>query len=101
MGELGAADGEQPLAGYHIVVDAGNGAGGFTPKRCWHLWEPTPRQCVLRAGRHVPQPHTEPPKNEAAMASISDAVRQAVPIFGVISTPTLTAQAASIRTGSR
>ena len=27
--ELGTTESEQPLKGYHIVVDAGNGAGGF------------------------------------------------------------------------
>ena len=36
---VNAADYDHPLKGFHIVVDAGNGAGGFYASEFWNHWE--------------------------------------------------------------
>ena len=66
--ELGAADGEQPLAGYHIVVDAGNGAGGFYAEKVLApLGADTSGSVYLEPDGMFPN-HIPNPENEAAMA---------------------------------
>lgn len=82
--ELGAADGEQPLAGYHIVVDAGNGAGGFYAEKVLApLGADTSGSVYLEPDGMFPN-HIPNPENEAAMASISDAVLSSGADLGVI-----------------
>lgn len=69
-----AEDYQHPLKGFHIVVDAGNGAGGFYASR---VLEPlgantTGSQFLEPDGRfpnHIPNP-----ENEAAMEAISHCV---------------------------
>lgn len=77
-------DGSQPLKGFHIVVDAGNGAGGFY---AGEVLEPlgadiSGSQFLDPDGRfphHIPNP-----ENEEAMASVSAAVVRAKADLGVI-----------------
>ncbi len=33
---------EKPLTGLNIIVDAGNGAGGFLLRKFWQNWEQIP-----------------------------------------------------------
>ena len=80
----GVGDGERPLEGFHIVVDAGNGAGGFYASA---VLEPlgadiSGSQFLDPDGRfpnHIPNP-----ENEEAMASVSAAVVRAGADLGVI-----------------
>ena len=80
----GVGAGERPLAGFHIVVDAGNGAGGFYASE---VLEPlgadiSGSQFLDPDGRfpnHIPNP-----ENEEAMASVSAAVVRAGADLGVI-----------------
>ena len=75
---------EQPLAGKRIVVDAGNGAGGFYTEL---VLKPlgadiTGSQFLEPDGRfpnHVPNP-----ENEDAMKSVSEAVKKNRADFGII-----------------
>lgn len=45
--EVNAEDYEHPLKGFKIVVDAGNGAGGFMPTRCFLFSEQTQQAAVI------------------------------------------------------
>ncbi len=75
---------EQPLAGLHIVVDAGNGAGGFYASK---VLEPlganiSGSQFLEPDGRfpnHIPNP-----ENAEAMAAICNAVLENKADFGII-----------------
>ncbi|WOC32047.1 MULTISPECIES: phosphohexomutase domain-containing protein [Caproicibacterium] len=79
-----AADYAHPLTGFHIVVDAGNGAGGFYAK---DVLEPlgadvTGSQFLEPDGmfpNHIPNP-----ENEEAMKSVCAAVMQSHADLGVI-----------------
>ena len=68
-----APDYDHPLAGLHIVVDAGNGAGGFY---AWDVLEPLGADI---SGSQFLEPdgmfpnHIPNPENETAMASICQA----------------------------
>lgn len=81
---LGAKEGDTPLAGFHIVVDAGNGVGGFYAQQ---VLEPlgadiSGSQFLEPDGRfpnHIPNP-----ENPEAMASICQAVVEAGADLGVI-----------------
>lgn len=81
---VNAADYEHPLKGFHIVVDAGNGAGGFYAR---DVLEPlgadvSGSQFLEPDGRfpnHVPNP-----ENEDAMRSVCAAVLKAKADLGVI-----------------
>ena len=70
----GCGAGERPLAGLHIVVDAGNGAGGFF---CREVLEPLGADCTgsqfLEPDGTFPN-HIPNPENGAAMAAIQAAV---------------------------
>ena len=80
----GAALGEQPLKGLHIVVDAGNGVGGFYAAK---VLEPlgadvSGSQFLDPDGRfpnHIPNP-----ENKEAMESVCEAVKNAKADLGVI-----------------
>lgn len=81
---VNAADYNHPLKGFHIVVDAGNGAGGFYAS---DVLEPlganvTGSQFLNPDGmfpNHIPNP-----ENEEAMASICKAVKEQKADLGVI-----------------
>ncbi len=82
--ELGVAEEEQPLKGYHIVVDAGNGAGGFyADKVLATLGADTSGSINLEPDGMFPN-HIPNPENEYAMACISDAVINSNADLGVI-----------------
>ena len=69
----GLAD-PQPLTGYHIIVDAGNGAGGyFAEKVLAVLGADTSGSQFLEPDGHFPN-HISNPDNPEAMASIRQAV---------------------------
>ena len=82
--ELGKTESEQPLKGYHIVVDAGNGAGGFyADKVLAKLGADTSGSVYLEPDGMFPN-HIPNPENAVAMASISDAVLDSGADLGVI-----------------
>lgn len=75
---------EQPLQGLKIVVDAGNGAGGFyVDKVLKPLGADTTGSQFLDPDGNFPN-HVPNPENPEAMASISDAVLQNKADFGII-----------------
>ncbi len=84
-GKVRAAAGcEQPLVGMRIVVDAGNGAGGFYASKVLQpLGANTDGSRFLDPDGSFPN-HIPNPENEAAMQSIMDAVRQTKADLGII-----------------
>ncbi len=82
--EVNAANYEHPLAGYKIVVDAGNGAGGFYATDVL-----SPLGADIRGSRYLEPDgnfpnHTPNPENATAMASIREATLEAGAHLGVI-----------------
>ena len=76
----GVGNGEQPLRGFHIVVDAGNGAGGFYASRVLEpLGADTAGSQFLDPDGRFPNP-----ENEEAMTSVCAAVVRAGADLGVI-----------------
>lgn len=81
---VNAVDYEHPLKGFKIVVDAGNGAGGFyADKVLSPLGADTSGSCFLEPDGMFPN-HIPNPENEDAMASISSAVLNSGADMGVI-----------------
>ena len=76
-------DEEQPLLGLHVAVDAGNGAGGFYADFLRSLGAVTEGSRYLEPDGHFPN-HIPNPEDPAAMASISEAVRESGADMGVI-----------------
>lgn len=75
---------EKPLAGYKIIVDAGNGAGGyFVEKVLKPLGADTSGSQFLEPDGHFPN-HIPNPDNKEAMASIQKAVVENQADLGVI-----------------
>lgn len=75
---------DKPLIGFHIVVDAGNGAGGFYATKVLEpLGANTEGSVFLEPDGMFPN-HIPNPENAAAMASISKAVLSSKADFGVI-----------------
>jgi len=75
---------EQPLKGLHIVVDAGNGAGGFYAGKVLEpLGANTNGSQFLDPDGNFPN-HIPNPENEAAMAAIRSAVLENKADFGII-----------------
>ena len=75
---------EQPLKGLRIVVDAGNGAGGFyAGKVLQPLGADTNGSQFLDPDGNFPN-HIPNPENEAAMAAIRQAVLENKADFGII-----------------
>ena len=76
--------GDRPLAGLHIVVDAGNGAGGFFAQE---VLEPLGADCTgsqfLEPDGTFPN-HIPNPENGAAMAAIRGAVTEHHAHLGLI-----------------
>lgn len=72
-----------PLLGLHVVVDAGNGAGGFYEEMLRELGAWTEGSQFLEPDGHFPN-HIPNPENKEAMASISAAVKKAGADLGII-----------------
>ena len=82
--EVNAADYEHPLSGMHIIVDAGNGDGGFFVDRVLNkLGADTMGSQFLEPDGHFPN-HIPNPENPDAMASICRAVAQSHADMGII-----------------
>ncbi len=80
---VNAADFDHPLSGFHIVVDAGNGAGGFYEKVLASLGADTSGSQFLNPDGMFPN-HIPNPENETAMSFICGAVKQHHADLGVI-----------------
>lgn len=75
---------DKPLKGFKIVVDAGNGAGGFyVDKVLKPLGADTTGSRYLDPDGSFPN-HIPNPENEEAMKSIMDAVKENKADFGII-----------------
>ena len=83
--KIRAATGEEkPLEGFKIVVDAGNGAGGFyVDKVLQPLGADTEGSRYLDPDGSFPN-HIPNPEDKAAMASIMEAVRETKADLGII-----------------
>ncbi|MCD8026970.1 MAG: phosphomannomutase/phosphoglucomutase [Clostridiales bacterium] len=82
--EVHAIDYDHPLRGFKIVVDAGNGAGGFYADKVLSvLGADTTGSRYLEPDGMFPN-HVPNPENEQAMASICEAVKNAGADLGVI-----------------
>ena len=82
--EVNAPDYDHPLKGFHIVVDAGNGAGGFyADKVLAVLGADTTGSRYLEPDGMFPN-HVPNPEDATAMASICEAVRENNADLGVI-----------------
>ncbi len=81
---VNAEDYDHPLKGYHVVVDAGNGAGGFFASGVLEpLGADTTGSRYLDPDGTFPN-HIPNPENEAAMASIQEAVAENKADLGLI-----------------
>lgn len=74
---------QKPLLGLHVVVDAGNGAGGFYASMLEELGAWVEGSQFLEPDGHFPN-HIPNPENKEAMASISAAVKRVGADLGVI-----------------
>ena len=80
--ELGGEN--QPLKGMHVVVDAGNGAGGFFATQILgRLGADTTGSVFLEPDGHFPN-HIPNPENKQAMAAIKKAVLDSHADLGLI-----------------
>ena len=79
---LGTND-EKPLAGLHVVVDAGNGAGGFYAQLMEGLGANTAGSQFLEPDGMFPN-HIPNPENAQAMESVCEAVKKSGADMGVI-----------------
>ena len=76
-------EGEKPLQGLHVVVDAGNGAGGFYAEMLSSLGACIDGSQFLEPDGQFPN-HPPNPENEEAMQSLSDAIIHSGADIGVI-----------------
>ena len=75
---------DKPLTGMHIVVDAGNGAGGFfATKGLKSLGANIDGSCFLEPDGHFPN-HIPNPENKEAMAAVKSAVLSSKADLGII-----------------
>lgn len=82
--EVNADDYEHPLKGFKIVVDAGNGAGGFYADKVLSvLGADTTGSRYLEPDGMFPN-HVPNPEDKDAMASICEAVKESGADLGVI-----------------
>lgn len=80
----GVNNGDQPLQGMHIIVDAGNGAGGFFANNVLKsLGADTTGSQFLEPDGNFPN-HIPNPENKEAMASICKAVVEHKADLGII-----------------
>lgn len=81
---LGASEMDKPLSGLKIVVDAGNGAGGFFAERLLlPLGADISGSRFLEPDGRFPN-HQPNPESSEAMESICEAVRESKADFGII-----------------
>lgn len=81
---LGKSETDKPLSGLKIVVDAGNGAGGFFAERLLlPLGADISGSRFLEPDGNFPN-HQPNPENSEAMESICEAVRESKADFGII-----------------
>lgn len=80
---VNADDYAHPLQGMHIIVDAGNGNGGFFEKILSSLGANTEGSQFLNPDGHFPN-HIPNPEDKAAMASVCKAVESSNADLGVI-----------------
>ena len=81
---VGAKEEDKPLAGFHIVTDAGNGVGGFYATQVLSpLGADISGSVYLEPDGLFPN-HIPNPENAVAMKSISDAVLRSHADLGVI-----------------
>ncbi len=81
---VNAADYDHPLKGFHIVVDAGNGAGGFYADRVLApLGADTSGSQFLEPDGHFPN-HQPNPEDESAMQSVAACVISNKADMGII-----------------
>ncbi|SEH26924.1 phosphomannomutase/phosphoglucomutase [Selenomonas sp. KH1T6] len=74
----------EPLKGMHVVVDAGNGAGGFFASQILgRLGADTTGSIFLEPDGHFPN-HIPNPENKQAMAAIREAVLKSKADLGLI-----------------
>ncbi|MDR3052164.1 MAG: phosphomannomutase/phosphoglucomutase [Oscillospiraceae bacterium] len=78
-----ATDAPRPLAGLRVAVDAGNGAGGFYADMLSDLGADTSGSRYLQPDGRFPN-HIPNPEDDAAMAALSQAVRESGADLGVI-----------------
>lgn len=84
IGGVNAADRLHPLKGMKIVVDAGNGVGGFYARDVLEpLGADTSGSLFLEPDGNFPN-HAPNPENAEAMACVSEAARKANADLGVI-----------------
>lgn len=82
--DINAADYEKPLSGMKIVVDAGNGAGGFfVSKILAKLGADTEGSLFLNPDGYFPN-HVPNPENKVAMEYLSKAVLESKADLGLI-----------------
>lgn len=75
---------DKPLSGFRIIVDAGNGAGGFYVDKVLNpLGADTRGSQFLEPDGNFPN-HVPNPEDESAMQSICDAVIRSEADFGII-----------------
>ncbi len=74
---------QKPLLGLHVVVDAGNGAGGFYADMLEELGAWVEGSQFLQPDGRFPN-HVPNPENKEAMASISSAVKRVGADLGII-----------------
>lgn len=81
---VNAADYEHPLKGFHIIVDAGNGAGGFFEEKVLKvLGADTEGSQFLEPNGAFPN-HIPNPEDKAAAASVTAATLKAGADLGII-----------------
>lgn len=80
---VNAEDYAHPLSGMHIIVDAGNGNGGFFEKILSSLGANTAGSQFLTPDGHFPN-HIPNPENAEAMASVCKAVVDSRADLGII-----------------
>ncbi len=81
---VAAEDYDQPLKGFHIVVDTGNGAGGFFADRVLQpLGADTTGSQFLEPDGHFPN-HAPNPEDETAMEAVTKCVLDNKADMGVI-----------------
>lgn len=81
---IGKSEEEKPLSGYHIVVDAGNGVGGFYATDVLApLGADISGSRFLEPDGMFPN-HIPNPEDKTAMQSICEAVTESGAVFGVI-----------------
>ena len=80
---VNAEDYTHPLKGFHIVVDAGNGVGGFYERVLASLGADTAGSQFLEPDGAFPN-HIPNPENETAMSFICDAVKRSGADLGII-----------------